>query len=125
MPAASVDVVVCILFFCTIDDFAVLMGRVFRLGWVRVAETGANIRDVVDHGCSAGSFVVVPLDVAYLFPVQSVVMVYLANRAERRCSACSFLTYSMPKSSTMRTNTTGLHLCLHRPGVVAHWKYPC
>ena len=42
----SVDVIVCILFFCPIDDFTVLVGRVFRLYWVRVTESGANIRDV-------------------------------------------------------------------------------
>ena len=35
----------------------------FRLDWVGVAETGSNIRDVVNHGCSTRSFVVVPLDV--------------------------------------------------------------
>ena len=53
----------CILFFRSVDDFAVCVGRMFRLDWVRVAETGSNIRDVVNHGCSTRSFVVVPLDV--------------------------------------------------------------
>ena len=53
----------CILFFCSVDDFAVVVGRVFRLNWVGVAETGSNIRDVTIHGCSARSFVVVPHDV--------------------------------------------------------------
>ncbi len=53
----------CILFFCSVDDFAVLVGRVFRFDRVGVAKTGSNIRDVVNHGCSTRSFVVVPLDV--------------------------------------------------------------
>ena len=57
----------------------------------------------------------------YLLPYHSVVTVYFYFIVFLRWSACFYLTYFTPKSSTTNVNFNGRHSCLQIPGTNLLW----